>query len=64
MFIPVWKPGALIYTGDSHAVQGDGENQSFCARDRMQELRIEVVLHKAEGISPGRWRRLRPTGSL
>src|SRR6516165_10397254 len=25
LYIPVWKPGALIYTGDSHAVQGDGE---------------------------------------
>src|ERR1700746_2522352 len=25
MFIRVWKPGALIFTGDSHAVQGDGE---------------------------------------
>ena len=25
LYLPVWKPGALIYTGDSHAVQGDGE---------------------------------------
>src|SRR5205085_7117003 len=22
LYLPVWKPGALIYTGDSHAVQG------------------------------------------
>ncbi len=25
LYIPVWKAGGLIYTGDSHAVQGDGE---------------------------------------
>ncbi len=28
LYIPVWKPGALIYTVDSHAVQGDGEFRS------------------------------------
>ena len=33
LYIPVWKPGALIYTGDSHAVQGDGEISLTAARD-------------------------------
>ena len=28
LYIPVWKPGALIYTGDSHAVQGDAKSRS------------------------------------
>ena len=46
MFIPVWKPGALIYTGDSHAVQGDGEICLTALETRLQELRIQVVLHK------------------
>ena len=32
LYIPVWKPGALIYTGDSHAVQGDGESLSQHSR--------------------------------
>jgi acetamidase/formamidase len=46
MFIPVWKPGAQIFTGDSHAVQGDGEINLSALETRMQELRIQVVLHK------------------
>lgn len=25
LYIPVWQDGAKIYTGDSHALQGDGE---------------------------------------
>jgi acetamidase/formamidase len=51
MFIPVWKPGALIYTGDSHAAQGDGEICLTALETRMQELRIEVVLHKQKNFA-------------
>jgi acetamidase/formamidase len=51
MFIPVWKPGALIYTGDSHAVQGDGEINLSALETRMQELRIQVVLHKQKNFA-------------
>jgi acetamidase/formamidase len=50
MFIPVWKPGALIFTGDSHAVQGDGEITITALETRMQELRIQVVLHKQKNF--------------
>ena len=46
MFIPVWKPGALIFTGDSHAVQGDGEICLTALETSMEELRIQVFLHK------------------
>ena len=46
LYLPVWKPGALIFTGDSHAVQGDGEICLTALETRMQELRIQVVLHK------------------
>jgi len=46
MFIPVWQPGGLIYTGDSHAVQGDGEISLTALETRMQEVRIRVFLHK------------------
>lgn len=46
MYIPVWQPGALIFTGDSHAVQGDGEISLTALETRLQELRIRVVLHK------------------
>jgi acetamidase/formamidase len=51
LFIPVWKAGALIYTGDSHAVQGDGEISLTALETRMQELRIQVVLHKQKNFS-------------
>lgn len=46
LFIPVWQPGALIYTGDSHAVQGDGEINLTALETRMQEVRIQAILHK------------------
>jgi acetamidase/formamidase len=46
LFIPVWKPGALIFTGDSHAVQGDGEICLTALETRMKDMRIQVVLHK------------------
>jgi len=48
MFIPVWKPGALIFTGDSHAVQGDGEICLTALETSMEELRIQVFLHKQQ----------------
>ena len=51
LYIPVWKPGALIYTGDSHAVQGDGEICLTALETRMRELRIQVILHKRKGLA-------------
>jgi acetamidase/formamidase len=50
LYLPVWKPGALIYTGDSHAVQGDGEISLTALETRMQEALIEVVLHKQKNF--------------
>jgi len=51
MFIPVWKPGALIFTGDSHAVQGDGEICLTALETRLLELRIDVRLHKQKNFA-------------
>ena len=51
LFIPVWKPGALLFTGDSHALQGDGEINLSALETRMQELRIQVVLHKQKSFN-------------
>src|SRR5436305_1104088 len=51
LYLPVWKPGALIYTGDSHAVQGDGEISLTALETRMKELRIQVILHKQENLA-------------
>jgi acetamidase/formamidase len=46
LFLPVWQAGAKIYTGDSHALQGDGEVNLTALETAMEELRIQVVLHK------------------
>jgi len=50
LYLPVWKTGALIYTGDSHAVQGDGEISLTALETRMQEVLIQVVLHKQKNF--------------
>ena len=50
LYIPVWKPGALLYTGDSHAVQGDGEISLTALETRMKDLRIQVILHKQKNL--------------
>ncbi|HXR85674.1 MAG TPA: acetamidase/formamidase family protein [Stellaceae bacterium] len=51
LFIPVWKPGALIFTGDSHAVQGDGEINLSALETRMKEMRIQIILHKQQNFA-------------
>ena len=51
MYIPVWKPGALLFTGDSHALQGDGEINLSALETRMKEMRIQVVLHKNKNFA-------------
>ena len=51
LFIPVWKPGGLIFTGDSHAVQGDGEISLTALETRMMDMRIQVVLHKQKSFA-------------
>ncbi len=51
LYIPVWKDGARIYTGDSHAVQGDGEICLTALETRMHELRIKVILHKNKNFA-------------
>ena len=51
LYIPVWKPGALIFTGDSHAVQGDGEISLTALETRMKDMRIQIVLHKQKNFA-------------
>jgi acetamidase/formamidase len=51
LFVPVWKPGALLFTGDAHAVQGDGEICLTALETRFEELRIQVVLHKQRNFA-------------
>jgi acetamidase/formamidase len=45
LFIPVWRDGARIYTGDSHVAQGDGEVNLTAIESAMKEIEVQVVLH-------------------
>jgi acetamidase/formamidase len=47
LYIPVWQPGGKIYTGDSHATQGDGEVNNQALESAMREVRVRVDLHQA-----------------
>jgi acetamidase/formamidase len=46
LYLPVWRDGAKIYTGDSHAMQGDGEVNLTALETAMQDVRIQVILHE------------------
>jgi len=50
LYLPVWKPGAKIFTGDSHALQGDGEVNLTALETAMKEVRIRILLHKQAGL--------------
>lgn len=49
LFVPVNHDGALIFTGDSHALQGDGEVNITALETAMDEVRMQVILHKNVG---------------
>jgi acetamidase/formamidase len=49
LYIPVWQTGAKLFTGDSHAAQGDGEVNNQAIESAMREVRLHVELHKQAG---------------
>jgi acetamidase/formamidase len=49
LYIPVWRPGGRIFTGDSHALQGDGEVNLTALETGMREVRVQVHLHEQSG---------------
>ncbi|HET6320042.1 MAG TPA: acetamidase/formamidase family protein [Chloroflexota bacterium] len=51
LYVPVWQHGAKLFTGDSHATQGDGEVNNQALESAMREVRIQVMLHKQAGWS-------------
>lgn len=60
IFFPVYHEGALLYAGDVHAVQGDGEI-SGTAVEMPAKIRIRVDLLKGEAIS---WPRIETGGEV
>lgn len=51
LFVPVWVAGGLMFTGDSHALQGDGEVNITALETAMEEVQIQVILHKRAGYA-------------
>jgi acetamidase/formamidase len=44
VFLPVFVPGALLYVGDGHAVQGDGELTGNALETSMEvEFTVDVI---------------------
>jgi len=48
LYLPVHQLGALFYTGDSHAVQGDGEINGTAIEASLTPI-LQFVLHKNAG---------------
>jgi acetamidase/formamidase len=49
LYVPVWQPGAKIFTGDSHALQADGEVNLTALETGMREVRVQVHRHEQAG---------------
>jgi amidase len=48
VWLPVQQPGGLLYLGDAHARQGDGETSQYALETSMDvEFRVELVKRKA-----------------
>jgi len=48
LYLPVFNQGALFYTGDSHAVQGDGEVDGT-ALEASLTATLQFIVHKGGG---------------
>jgi acetamidase/formamidase len=69
VYLPVQQPGALLYLGDAHALQGDGETSQYALETSMDvEFEVAVVKGKAIGMprveSPTQIMTLGQAGSL
>ncbi len=50
VYLPVQQPGALLYLGDAHALQGDGETSQYALETSM-EVTFTVELIKGNAIN-------------
>jgi acetamidase/formamidase len=53
LYLPVFQPGALFYTGDSHAAQGDGEI-TINAIETANVCTLQFILHKGMKLTAPR----------
>jgi len=48
VYLPVQQPGALLYLGDAHALQGDGETSQYALETSMDvEFTVDVIKGQA-----------------
>ncbi len=48
VYLPVQQPGGLLYLGDAHALQGDGETSQYALETSMEvEFTVELIKNKA-----------------
>ncbi|WPB72627.1 acetamidase/formamidase family protein [Archangium violaceum] len=69
VYLPVFQPGALLYLGDAHAAQGDGETSQYALETSMEvEFSVDVLHGKAPSTprveSPTHLMALGQAGSL
>ena len=50
LFLPVQVSGGKMWTGDSHAAQGDGVVNQTAIETAMDDLQIQYVLHKGRAL--------------
>jgi amidase len=50
VYLPVQQPGALLYLGDAHATQGDGETTQYALETSM-DVTVTVDLVKGKAVS-------------
>ena len=55
LYLPVFEPGAQFFTGDSHAVQGDGEINGTAIEASLTAT-LQFIVHKGDGRAM-RWPR-------
>jgi acetamidase/formamidase len=53
LFLPVFNKGAQFFTGDGHAVQGDGEADGGAIEISLKPT-LQFILHKGKGIKAPR----------
>ncbi len=54
VFLPVRQPGALLYLGDAHAVQGDGERPAGMLQKHQWIIESSVDVRRDENIGSPR----------
>nr|WP_316644359.1 acetamidase/formamidase family protein [uncultured Roseateles sp.] len=61
IFLPVLRAGGQVWTGDSHAAQGDGVVNQTAIETAMEDMRIQFILHKRAPLktllveTPSQW---------